>query len=336
MHFPKFPFLHFIQKSRGLTKTFSDAFYFCCYFLRTVRPHSAKWVARSLSNARKKKKPKKLLTPRAEFEHGVRRDKPACGDFWVQLRGRLAEGLETKQARKQSRGGQGTKEEKKRGGGEEKTWIKTWGTAQWESLDMNCEANGGLADERLNTCTGTATDTHRQIRGPQPKLKMNSVTSLSHSGFSSPPCLPPTPRPLSCFRLVHKVKRAWAFSRRGPIFHPLTRPARPPSLPPTPLHFRNGRGNTSGRRTHAPRRLPRGARDRLQTTVWRHVSTTTPGNCHLEKKQKQNKNILHGCRGLVGHFHELSSAGKFPRMQHFRSVGFICTGGTWKSRETRR
>lgn len=56
-------------------------------------------------------------------------------------------------------------------------WHKLWG--KW-----------GLPDERQNTCTGTATDTHRQIRGPLPKLKMNSVTSLSHSGFSSLPTSP--------------------------------------------------------------------------------------------------------------------------------------------------
>lgn len=112
--------------------------------------------------------------------------------------------------------------------------------------------------------------------------------------------------------------------------HSLTHPPSPP--PPAPLHFRNGRGNTSGRRTHAPRRLPRGGRHRLQTTIWRHVSTTTPVNCHLEKKN--HARLLRPFQP-GSHFHELSSAGEFPGMR-FSLGSFFCMGSTWNSRETRR
>lgn len=93
-------------------------------------------------------------------------------------------------------------------------WHKLWG--KW-----------GLPDERLNTCTGTATNTHRQIRGSLPELKMNSVTSLSHSGFSS---LPP-----SAFVYCTKWSGAWAFSQSRPIFHPLTRPTYNPLPHPSPF-----------------------------------------------------------------------------------------------------
>lgn len=100
-------------------------------------------------------------------------------------------------------------------------WHKLWG--KW-----------GLPDERLNTCTGTATDTHRQVHGSLPTLRMNSVTSLSHSSFSSPPLL---------LSSTAQSKAGLSLLQRKPIFHPLTPPTHPPN--PHPLHFRNGCGNTS-------------------------------------------------------------------------------------------
>lgn len=154
--------------------------------------------------------------------------------------------------------------------------------------------------------------------------------ALSLRLFFSPP-LPPPP----CFRLVHKVKRGLSlFAARANISssyppHSLTHPPSPP--PPAPLHFRNGRGNTSGRRTHAPRRLPRGARHRLQTTIWRHVSTTTPVNCHLEKK------ILRGCCSLFSRAAIFTSSrppANFLECGVFAWFVF-CRGSTWNSRETR-
>lgn len=112
----------------------------------------------------------------------------------------------------------------------------------------------GLPDERLNTCTGTATDTHRQVHGSLPTLRMNSVTSLSHSSFPSPPLL---------LSSTAQSKAGLSLQQCKPIFHPLTPPTHSPSLP---LHFRNGCGNTSTD-TQTASSLPRGAGDWLQTTA---------------------------------------------------------------------
>lgn len=58
------------------------------------------------------------------------------------------------------------------------TWIKMRGPTQREKFDINFQAKRAFPDERLNTCAGTATDTHRQVYGSLPTLHMNSVTSL--------------------------------------------------------------------------------------------------------------------------------------------------------------
>lgn len=112
----------------------------------------------------------------------------------------------------------------------------------------------GLPGDGLNTCTGTATDTHRQVVGLLPMLQMNSVTSLSRSSVPSFPTL---------FLLS-----SFPHSRVGlnlqqckPIFHPLT-----PTHPTLPLHFRNGCGNTSTEHTDGLQSSS-GAEGRLQTTV---------------------------------------------------------------------
>lgn len=68
-------------------------------------------------------------------------------------------------------------------------WHKLWG-------------KGGLPDERLNTCTGTATDAHRQGDGSQPTLRMNSVTPLSHSSMLSFSLL-------FCFRLLLNISSSY-------------------------------------------------------------------------------------------------------------------------------
>lgn len=120
-------------------------------------------------------------------------------------------------------------------------WHKLWG--KW-----------GLPDERLNTCTGTATDTHRQVHGSLPTLRMNSVTSLSHSSFSSPPF---------CFRLLHKVKRPWAFCSASQYFILLL----PPLTLPTPTLSILGMAVEILADTHASPSLPKGAGDWLQTTI---------------------------------------------------------------------
>lgn len=121
-------------------------------------------------------------------------------------------------------------------------WHKLWG--KW-----------GLPDERLNTCTGTATDTHRQVHGSVPTLRMNSVTSLSQLKlFFSPPF---------CFRLLHKVKRAWAFCSASQYFILLL----PPLTLPTPTLSILGMAVEILADTHASPSLPKGAGDRLQTTI---------------------------------------------------------------------
>lgn len=209
-----------------------------------------------------------------------------------------------------------------------KTWIKTWGTAQWESLDINCEANGAYQTRgKTHALAPLQTPTGKSVARCQNWKWTRSPRSLTQAFLLSPP--PP------CFRLVHKVKRGLSlFAARANISssyppHSLTHPPSPP--PPAPLHFRNGRGNTSGRRTHAPRRLPRGARHRLQTTIWRHVSTTTPVNCHLEKK------ILRGCCSLFSRAAIFTSS---RPLANFLECGVFawfvfCRGSTWNSRETR-
>lgn len=79
----------------------------------------------------------------------------------------------------------------------------------------------GLPGDGLNTCTGTATDTHRQVVGLLPMLQMNSVTSLSLA------CLP---SPLSFYSLLfHIVEWASTFSSASQYFI-LLPPHTPPSL----------------------------------------------------------------------------------------------------------
>lgn len=92
-------------------------------------------------------------------------------------------------------------------------WHKLWG--KW-----------GLPDEKLNTWTGTATDTHRQDRGSGPAFRMNSVTLLSH--YSTP-----SPSPLLSFNTQRTA--GLSLQRCKPIFHPLSPPPPPPA--PTPLNY---------------------------------------------------------------------------------------------------
>lgn len=99
-------------------------------------------------------------------------------------------------------------------------WHKLWG--KW-----------GLPDEKLNTWTGTATDTHRQDRGSLPGFRMNPVTLLSHYSTS--------PSPLFSFNAQRTASLSLQLCK--PIFHPLS--PNPPLLPTFSLHFRNGCGNTS-------------------------------------------------------------------------------------------
>lgn len=86
-------------------------------------------------------------------------------------------------------------------------------------------------------------------RGSLPTRRMNSVTSLSHSSVLSF-------SPLFCFRLLHRVEWASAFSGASQYFILL-----PPTLP---LHFRNGCGNTS---TQTASSLPRRAGGCLQNNT---------------------------------------------------------------------
>lgn len=89
-------------------------------------------------------------------------------------------------------------------------WHKLWG--KW-----------GLPDEKLNTWTGTATDTHRQDRGSLPAFRMNSVTLLSCYS-------PPSPPPLLSFNAQRTA--GLSLQRSKPIFHPLSPPS-PPNYPPS-------------------------------------------------------------------------------------------------------
>lgn len=85
-------------------------------------------------------------------------------------------------------------------------WHKLWG--KW-----------GLPDEKLNTWTGTATDTHRQDCGSLPGFRMNSVTLLSHYSTS--------PSPLFLFNAQRTASLSLQLCK--PIFHPLS--PNPPLLP---------------------------------------------------------------------------------------------------------
>lgn len=126
-----------------------------------------------------------------------------------------------KRERKRERGG-GRKTSLKavtRSAEDKKTWIKDERADTMRELWHKLWGEWGLPDERLNTCTGTATDTHRQVGGSLPTLRTNSVTSLprSHSSVLS-------------FPSSAQSRVGLSLQRCRPIFHPLTPPTRPPTL----------------------------------------------------------------------------------------------------------
>lgn len=82
----------------------------------------------------------------------------------------------------------------------------------------------GLPDEKLNTWTGTATDAHRQGRGPLPEFRMNPVTLLSHYSTSSP-------SPLLSFNAQRTAGLSLQLCK--PIFHPLSPQPLPLYYPPS-------------------------------------------------------------------------------------------------------
>lgn len=172
----------------------------------------------------------------------------------------------------------------------------------------------GLPDERLNTCTGTATDTHKQIRGLLPKVKMNSVTSLSHSGFSS---LPPA--------FVYSTK--WSgpepfFTARANISSSYS-PHSPSHPPHTPLHFRNGCWKYEQQKHTCFSPSAKGSERPTSNNNLKacfHYDA-----CKLPPWKKFARLLAHS----VGQpFSRALVAGKFPGMQRFHLAHF-CWGSTW-------